>query len=198
MSGRCSTCSRDSRGSRPSRRRYVDAIGDADCELLDTRKTTPGLRVLEKYAVACGGGTTHRTGLYDAILVKDNHLALAGDDLTGFLTSRLGAVDLDQSAFVEIEVDTLEQFSAVLDAVRAGAPIDYVLLDNMTTDQLRRAVSMRDDAGASIRLEASGGITLETVGAVAATGVDRISTGAVTHQAQSLDLGLDIVVDATG
>lgn len=181
--------------------RYVEQTGGTRARVYDTRKTLPGLRGLQKYAVACGGGATHRMGLYDAVLLKDNHLAHVGiDNLTRAVTD---AVRQCRSAhpglkFVMIEVDTLAQLEQVL-----PAGVDIVLLDNMTTDELTEAVRMRDGMvleatggrgvpGAGVELEASGGVTLETIHAIAQTGVDRISVGALTHSAPALDLGLDI------
>ncbi|MFG0305888.1 MAG: carboxylating nicotinate-nucleotide diphosphorylase [Phycisphaerales bacterium JB040] len=173
---------------------FVHAIEDTPARVLDTRKTTPGLRVLEKYAVRCGGGLCHRLGLYDAVLIKDNHVA--GLDLDGFQSRiaeacRRGAGEREagRSRFVEVEVDTPEQFERTL-AIEPGL-IDFVLLDNFTPAQLASAVARRDGSGSRILLEASGGITLDTVGAVARTGVDRISVGGLTHRAVSLDVGLD-------
>jgi nicotinate-nucleotide pyrophosphorylase (carboxylating) len=160
-------------------RRYVDAVAGIDVAILDTRKTTPGLRVLEKHAVVCGGGRNHRFGLDDGVLVKDNHLLAAGDIATA--VSRLRAAT---TLPVEVECDTVEQ---VGEALEAGA--DAILLDNMTLEQLRSAVALADGRA---RLEASGGITLDTVRAVADTGVDEISVGALTHSARSLDVSLEI------
>jgi nicotinate-nucleotide pyrophosphorylase (carboxylating) len=159
-------------------RRYVDAVAGTGAVILDTRKTTPGLRALEKHAVACGGGQNHRFGLYDGILVKDNHLRLAG--------SVPGAVTRAKEAGVpvEVECDTLDQ---VKEAIAAGA--DSILLDNMTVDALREAVAL---AGGGTPLEASGGVTLATVRAVAETGVDFISVGALTHSARSLDFSMEV------
>lgn len=167
--------------------------------LYDTRKTTPGLRVLEKYAVRCGGGLCHRLGLHDAVLIKDNHLAGVGvRELAAFVAKaaaearRLapGAV-----SFVEVEVDTLDQFRALLGL--APGVVDIVLLDNMGPALLREAARLRDAEAPSLQLEASGGITKDSLADVAATGVDRISTGSLTHSAVSLDVALD-VVEATG
>lgn len=168
-------------------RQFVDAIRPLPCKLLDTRKTLPGWRRLAKYAVRCGGGTNHRLGLHDGILIKDNHLAALG---TGDHAIR-AAVERARRAVgtdlpIEIEVDNLEQFDVAL----ACRP-DIILLDNMTTDQLRQAVRRRDASGAPVALEASGGVTLATVRAIAETGVDRISVGLVTHSAPALDIGLD-------
>lgn len=169
---------------------FVSACAGTSAKICDTRKTLPGLRGLQKYAVACGGGTTHRIGLYDAMLIKDNHLAgYSLDQLAERITeAAVTAKQLNpELKFVEVEVDTLEQLERVF--IEA---VDLVLLDNMTLDQLRQAVAMRDASGLPIGLEASGGVTLETVSDIAQTGVDRISVGALTHSAKSLDLGLDI------
>jgi nicotinate-nucleotide pyrophosphorylase (carboxylating) len=159
--------------------RYVDAVSGTGAVILDTRKTTPGLRALEKQAVVSGGGRNHRFGLSDGVLVKDNHLRAAGS--VGAAVERLRATtDLP----VEVECDTLEQ---VHEALWAGA--DAILLDNMTLDGLRTAVEV---ARGRARLEASGGITLENVRAVAETGVDEISIGALTHSASALDVSLEL------
>ncbi len=175
--------------------RFVSAIeqgapGTA-CRLLDTRKTTPGLRVLEKYAVRCGGGFNHRAGLFDAVLVKDNHIArLSPAELTDHATRLAECARADRSLrFVEFESDTLEQLRALL-AVRTGL-IDVVMLDNYTDDDLREAVRLRNELQPGVVLEASGGIDLETIGRVAQTGVDCISSGSLTHGATWIDFGLD-------
>ncbi len=176
--------------------KHVHKIGDLKARLYDTRKTTPGWRRLEKYAVHCGGGHNHRSGLYDAILIKDNHLACHAR-LTGKLLSPSEAIahardflavqpDAATDAIVEIEVDSLEQLSDALPA----SP-DIVLLDNMSTEQLRQAVKLRDATNAGVQLEASGGVNLATLHGIAETGVDRISVGGLTHSAVNLDLGLD-------
>jgi nicotinate-nucleotide pyrophosphorylase (carboxylating) len=159
-------------------RRYVDAVAGTGAVILDTRKTTPGLRSLEKHAVACGGGQNHRLGLYDGILIKDNHLRLAGS--FGDAVSRAKQTGVP----VEVECDTLDQ---VREALAAGA--DSILLDNMSVDTLRESVTL---AGGRTPLEASGGVTLETVRAVAETGVDFISVGALTHSAPSLDFSMEV------
>jgi nicotinate-nucleotide pyrophosphorylase (carboxylating) len=160
-------------------RRYVDAVEGTGVAILDTRKTTPGLRALEKQAVAAGGGRNHRFGLDDGVLVKDNHLAATGSIRAA--VERLRTVtDLQ----IEVECDTLEQLQ---DALAAGA--DAILLDNMSLDELRRAVAVTDGRA---RLEASGGVTLETVRAIAETGVDEISVGALTHSAPALDVSLEL------
>jgi nicotinate-nucleotide pyrophosphorylase (carboxylating) len=160
-------------------RRYVDAVEGTGVAILDTRKTTPGLRAIEKNAVLSGGGRNHRFGLDDGVLVKDNHLRAAGSVRAAVERLR-AATDLP----VEVECDTLGQ---VEEAVAAG--VDAILLDNMTLDKLRAAVALVDGR---VRLEASGGVTLETVRAIAETGVDEISVGALTHSARSLDVSLEL------
>ena len=159
-------------------RRYVEAVAGTGVEILDTRKTTPGLRTLEKYAVRCGGGRNHRLALDDGILIKDNHLRVAGP---------IGAAaELAQAtgAEVEVECDTLEQ---VEEALAAGA--DVILLDNMTPALLTQAVAL---TGGRAKLEASGGVTLENVRAIAETGVEFVSIGALTHSAQALDVSMEV------
>jgi len=160
-------------------RRYVDAVEGTGAAILDTRKTTPGLRALEKHAVAAGGGRNHRFGLDDGVLVKDNHLRAAGSVANA--VERLRAAT---SLAIEVECDTLEQVSEAL-----GAGAEAILLDNMTPDELRAAVAL---VRGRARLEASGGITLENVRDVAETGVDEISVGALTHSARSLDVSLEL------
>jgi nicotinate-nucleotide pyrophosphorylase (carboxylating) len=159
--------------------RYVEAVAGTGVEILDTRKTTPGLRSLEKHAVRSGGGSNHRFGLDDGVLVKDNHLRAAGSVQAAVERLR-AATDLP----VEVECDTLDQ---VREALAAGA--DAILLDNMTLGALHAAVEL---AKGRARLEASGGVTLETVRAIAETGVDQISIGALTHSARSLDVSLEL------
>lgn len=172
--------------------RYVEAIAGTPATICDTRKTTPGMRSMEKYAVRCGGGTLHRLGLHDAVLYKDNHL----QHLTptkfaqAVIIAAKSARDQFDLRFVEVEVDTLEQLQLVLEC--EPGLIDMVLLDNMTPDQMRDAVAARDKLSPQILLEASGSITLDTVRAVAEAGLDRISVGALTHSAQCLDIGLDV------
>lgn len=174
--------------------RYVDAIAHTSAEVFDTRKTTPGWRVLEKYAVRCGGGRNHRMGLYDAVLIKDNHLVGVGvtrlASVVFEMLNKLSA-DKDRPTFVEVEADDLAQMEALLDVVG----IDVILLDNFKLDELRRAVRLRDDRGlrAKVALEASGGITLATASDIAETGVERLSVGAITHSAPALDLSLERV-----
>lgn len=170
--------------------RYVEGVEGTRAGIYDTRKTHAGLRKLEKYAVVCGGGRSHRMGLYDAVLIKDNHIAhLSLDELPRFLESVIAAAARrkPRPKFVMVEVDTLAQ----LDRVLSVGP-DIVLLDNMSTDQLRDAVALRDRLAPKVELEASGGVNLGTVRAIAQAGVDRISVGAITHSAPVLDLGLDI------
>lgn len=161
-------------------RRYVDAIAGTGCTLLDTRKTIPGLRALSKYAVRCGGGTNHRMRLDDAILIKDNHIAVAG----GISQAITQAIAADTGLKVQAECDTLDQ---VRDAIAAGA--DSLLLDNMDTDTLRRAV---DITAGRVPLEASGEVRLDTIRAIAETGVDFASVGAITQYLTPVDIGLDL------
>jgi nicotinate-nucleotide pyrophosphorylase (carboxylating) len=168
-------------------RRYVEAIAGLPAKILDTRKTTPGWRLLEKYAVRMGGGYNHRMGLYDGILIKDNHLAaVAGETDPVGLAIRRARQHAGVLIPVEIEVEALAQFDRAL----ACQP-NMILLDNMNIEQMTECVRRRNAAGAKTQLEASGGITLATVRSVAQTGVDRISVGALTHSAVALDLALD-------
>ena len=166
---------------------YVEAIRGTPAQILDTRKTTPGWRTFEKYAVTCGGARNHRTGLFDMVLIKDNHLAALRDAPPNAVTA---AVQCSRAMYpqlkVEVEADTLEQ---VAQAAEAGA--DFILLDNMKPDQLRAAVQLV--AGRS-KTEASGGVNLQTVRAIAGSGVDFISVGAITHSARAVDIGLDFEV----
>jgi nicotinate-nucleotide pyrophosphorylase (carboxylating) len=163
---------------------YAAKIAHTKAKITDTRKTTPGLRALEKYAVRCGGGVNHRFGLDDAVLIKDNHIAVAGGVGPALDAARAAVGHLVK---VEIEVDTLDQLREVLASGRA----DVVLLDNMTPETLREAVAL---CKGKIVTEASGGVTLDTVAAIAETGVDVISSGALTHSAPSLDVALDIEI----
>ena len=163
---------------------YAAKIAHTKAKITDTRKTTPGLRALEKYAVRCGGGVNHRFGLDDAVLIKDNHIAVAGGVGKALDAARAAVGHLGK---VEIEVDTLDQLKQVL----ANGKADVVLLDNMDTKTLRDAVAL---CKGKIVTEASGGVTLETVAAIAKTGVDVISSGALTHSAPSLDVALDIEI----
>jgi nicotinate-nucleotide pyrophosphorylase (carboxylating) len=170
-------------GVASSTRRWADALAGTSAVVRDTRKTTPGLRALEKYAVRCGGGVNHRMGLSDMALVKDNHVAAAGGITQAYRRVR----DLEATIPVEIEVDSLD---GLREAITAGA--DEVLIDNFTPEQMREAVEIRDAMNVSVRLEASGGLTLESARSVAATGVDLIAVGELTHSARVLDLGLDL------
>ncbi|MCH7751013.1 MAG: carboxylating nicotinate-nucleotide diphosphorylase [Planctomycetes bacterium] len=176
-------------------RAYAEQVRGTSARVYDTRKTTAGWRRLEKYAVRCGGACNHRTGLYDAILIKDNHLAQSGPGteeaadavrrVRQFAKDYQGPEQL-ADLLIEVEVDTLEQLAAVLPT----GP-DLVLLDNMPPEMLRQAVEMRDAQAPQVELEASGGVRLETLREIASSGVDRISVGALTHSARSLDIGLD-------
>jgi nicotinate-nucleotide pyrophosphorylase (carboxylating) len=171
-------------------RSYVDAVAGTSARICETRKTLPGLRALQKWACRCGGALPHRHGLFDAMLVKDNHLAHVPPQALAQTLAEASARarKLNPSLkFIEVEVDTLEQLAVVL-----KAPVDLVLLDNMPPDLLRQAVAIRNQAAPKVGLEASGGVTLQSVRQIAGTGVDRISVGALTHSAPSLDLGLDI------
>jgi nicotinate-nucleotide pyrophosphorylase (carboxylating) len=163
-------------------RAYVEAVAGTGAVITDTRKTTPGLRALEKHAVACGGGTNHRFGLDDAILIKDNHVALAGGVGEAVRRARAAVGHLMK---VEVEIDRLDQ----LDEAVAERP-DVIMLDNFSLEDLRAAVAR---VAGRITLEASGGVTLQTVRAIAETGVNVISVGALTHSAGSLDIGLDVL-----
>ncbi|HYA07973.1 MAG TPA: carboxylating nicotinate-nucleotide diphosphorylase [Gaiellaceae bacterium] len=162
-------------------RRFVDLVDGTGATILDTRKTTPGLRALEKYAVRCGGGRNHRAGLYDAVLVKENHLRVAGGIPAAVATLRERA----DGFALEVEAETLEQ---VAEALAAG--VERILLDNMTPDEIARAVALVDGRA---ELEASGGVSLATVRAYAETGVDFISVGALTHGARSLHVSLEVL-----
>ncbi|MEO1265233.1 MAG: carboxylating nicotinate-nucleotide diphosphorylase [Pseudomonadota bacterium] len=162
---------------------YAGAIAGTRARIIDTRKTTPGLRAFEKYAVRCGGGTNHRVGLFDAVLIKDNHIAVAGGIGPAVLAARAHAGHMVK---IEVEVDTLAQLRDAL-----AHNIDAVLLDNMPPDTLRESVRLIDGLCLA---EASGGVTLETVRAIAEAGVDLISVGALTHSASVLDIGLDITI----
>jgi nicotinate-nucleotide pyrophosphorylase (carboxylating) len=176
-------------------RKYVDAVAGTGAAIYDTRKTAPGWRALEKYAVRAGGGRNHRMGLYDAVLVKDNHLAVLSrsgrKEAIAALKDKLPAVrkKLPAGGFIELEVNTLGELAEAL-----KLPVDVVMLDNMSVADLRRALEMRDKAKlrGKVALEASGGITLANVRAVAETGVERIAVGALTHSAAAVDIALDV------
>jgi nicotinate-nucleotide pyrophosphorylase (carboxylating) len=163
---------------------FVARIAHTKARIVCTRKTTPGLRALEKYAVRCGGGYNHRFGLDDAILIKDNHIAVAGGIKAVLERAKSAAGHLVK---IEIEVDSLEQLKEVLDVELA----DVVLIDNFDLQSMRKAVAM---VSGRLVIEASGGITLETAAAIAETGVDYLSSGALTHSVQNLDVGLDIAM----
>jgi nicotinate-nucleotide pyrophosphorylase (carboxylating) len=165
-------------------RQFVDAIGNHPAKILDTRKTTPGLRALEKAAVVAGGGVNHRFGLYDMVLVKDNHLATFGG-LSSF-ADRIQQLRRERPNIrIEVEVDDLEQARAFAEV----DGIDVILLDNMTPAQIREALALRKD---NVQFEASGGITLKNVKRIAATGVDYISIGSLTNAARAIDIGLEM------
>ncbi|HEX7662641.1 MAG TPA: carboxylating nicotinate-nucleotide diphosphorylase [Pseudonocardiaceae bacterium] len=162
---------------------WVDAVAGTGCAIRDTRKTLPGLRHLQKYAVRCGGGVNHRMGLGDAVLIKDNHVIAAGGVAQAIAAVRQHAPTLP----CEVEVDTLEQLDIALDA-----GVDEILLDNFEPEQCAAAVRRRDELSPKTRLESSGGLTLDRARAYAETGVDYLAVGALTHSAQALDLGLDL------
>lgn len=177
--------------------RFVAAAqqGNPRAAVYDTRKTIPGWRELDKYAVRCGGGRNHRNGLYDAVLLKDNHIAgipvsQLADRLRAMLARLAAHAGGRKPDFVEVEVDRHEQFVAVCEV----EGVDVILLDNYSLDEMRRAVAWRDERGlrGRVSLEASGGVTLESVAAIAATGVDRIAVGALTHSAAALDIAMDV------
>jgi len=167
-------------------RRFVDTVAGTNAVILDTRKTTPGLREFERIAVRAGGGVNHRFGLFDRVLAKDNHLAVTGD-AAGLQRAINEAKKRASDTLVEIEADTLDQVRFLCDL----RGVDIILLDNMSNEQLREAVQIRGKK--QIILEASGGVNLETVAAIAATGVDQISVGALTHSARAIDLSMEIV-----
>ena len=178
-------------------RRYVAAVAGTRARVCDTRKTTPAWRRLEKFAVRCGGGLNHRIGLYDAILIKDNHIAFCGEQTQSMspadavrrsreFVENCDAIRNKSEFIIEIEVDSMAQLENVLPSMP-----DIVLLDNMSLDQLAASVEIRNTIAPSVYLEASGGVNLETIGDIARTGVDRISVGALTHSAPNFDIGFD-------
>ena len=170
-------------------KRFVQAVAGLPCKILDTRKTTPGWRLLEKYAVRQGGGANHRMGLYDGILIKDNHLAAMPKVMLPIaMALRAGSNRATESMPVELEVESLEQLDA---ALASNYPPEIVLLDNMPPDQMVEAVRRRNAKAPKVLLEASGRVTLKTVRDIALTGVDRISIGELTHSAPALDIALD-------
>jgi nicotinate-nucleotide pyrophosphorylase (carboxylating) len=166
-------------------RRFVDAVSGTKVVILDTRKTTPGLREFERLAVRAGGGVNHRFGLFDRVLAKDNHLAITGD-AAGLQRAIDQAKNRAPDILIEIEADTLDQVRLLCDL----RGVDIILLDNMSNDQLREAVQIRGEK--KILLEASGGVNLDTVAAIAATGIDQISVGTLTHSARAIDLSMEI------
>jgi nicotinate-nucleotide pyrophosphorylase (carboxylating) len=168
-------------GTATATRHYVDAVAGTGCQILDTRKTLPGLRLAQKYAVRCAGGRNHRIGLYDMVLVKENHIVAAGGIAAALLQARAAAPGIP----VEIEVETLEEFRAAL----AAAP-DVIMLDEFDVPTMREAVALNRSAGSRVKLEASGGIDLDTVRRIAATGVDYISVGSLTKHLHATDLSL--------
>jgi nicotinate-nucleotide pyrophosphorylase (carboxylating) len=167
-------------------RQFVDAVGNHSAKILDTRKTTPGLRALEKAAVVAGGGVNHRFGLYDMVLVKDNHLAALGD-LSSFAERIRRLREERPNIRIEVEADDLEQVRTFVEV----DGIDVILLDNMTPAQIREALALKRN---NIKFEASGGITLKNVKRVAATGVDYISIGALTNAARAIDIALELTL----
>lgn len=169
-------------GTATTTRLYVDAVSGTNCRILDTRKTLPGLRLAQKYAVRCGGGTNHRIGLFDAILVKENHIAAAGSIAAAVSAART----LNSKVLLEVEVENLDELDQALEAA-----VDRVLLDNFSLDDLRRAVSStRGHRNTGIQLEASGNMSLETLRNVAETGVDFISVGGLTKHVRAVDLSM--------
>lgn len=170
--------------------RFVRRVAGTRAKIYDTRKTIPGFRALEKYAVVAGGGYNHRIGLYDGLLVKDNHVAAVPvKELVSHLQPTINQCRAeDPSRLVEVEVDTLDQLREVLKLTG----VDVILLDNMDCPKMELAVEMRNKSGQTVDLEASGGVTLETVRSIADTGVERIAVGAITHSATALDIGMDV------
>ncbi len=185
-------------------RTFVDRVAGTQARVLDTRKTTPGWRRIEKYAVVCGGGANHRMGLYDAVMLKDNHLAFyrsqvdvnadvipnALKQARKWIIENASRLPNGEETILQLEVDTIEQFEIAISDSNATRP-DIVLLDNMSTEQLSAAVKIRDGCAQDVLLEASGGVNLDTIAGIAKTGVDRISVGALTHSALNFDIGLD-------
>ena len=185
-------------------RSFAERVAGTEAKVLDTRKTLPGWRRLEKYAVACGGGTNHRMGLYDAVMLKDNHLAFfksqvdeadasipkALSQSRQWITENADRLPNGTKTILQLEVDTIDQFQVAIQESNSAKP-DIVLLDNMSTEQLSEAVAIRNANAKEVLLEASGGVNLDTISAIAKTGVDRISVGALTHSAKNFDIGLD-------
>lgn len=175
-------------GTATEARRYVDAIEGTGCQILDTRKTLPGLRLAQKYATRCGGASNHRLGLYDMVLIKENHIAAAGSIAAAVKAARQQA----PSMRVEVEVESLAEFEA---ALAAGA--DIVMLDELSLEDMSIAVAANRERGGNAKLEASGGITLESVRRVAETGVDYISIGGITKHLQAVDLSMRLQFEST-
>lgn len=185
---------------------FAEKVAGTNAQVLDTRKTTPGWRLLEKYAVACGGGTNHRMGLFDAVMIKDNHLAFYRTQVPeseqtidqalsvarNWIKDNASRLPNGDKTILQLEVDTLDQLKIAIDDNNPTLP-DIVLLDNMNNEQLAKAVAMRDEMAQGVLLEASGGVNLSTVAGISRTGVDRISVGAITHSASNFDIGLDWV-----
>jgi len=175
-------------GTATATRRYVDAIAGTACRILDTRKTIPGLRLAQKYAVRCGGGTNHRLGLFDAILVKENHIAAAGSLSAAVASARSVA----GSAMVEVEGETLEELEQAL-----ATDVDRIMLDEFSLPDMRRAVALaRATPGRPVELEASGNVSLETIRAIAETGVDYVSVGAITKHVKAIDVSMRFLDDS--
>ena len=165
--------------------RYVEAVRGTGARILDTRKTTPGLRTLEKYAVRCGGGENHRLGLYDMVLIKDNHIAAAGGIGDAVRNAKCKMQNVKCKMAIEVEVKELSQ---LMEALEVG--VDRIMLDNMGVEEMRRAVEKIRKVSEAVEIEASGGVTLERIREIAETGVDLISVGALTHSAHALDVSL--------
>lgn len=169
--------------------KFVDAVDGLPAKIYDTRKTTPGLRILEKYAVKAGGGENHRMRLDDMVMLKDNHIRIFSECLDGSINQAVEKIksNISQDTIpIMVETDRLDQVEEAL-----NCSVEYILLDNMDIDSLRKAVALRNTIAPTIRLEASGGVTLSKVREIAQTGVDRISVGALTHSAQHVDIGMD-------
>lgn len=172
-------------GTATAARGYVDAVAGTFCQILDTRKTLPGLRTAQKYATRCGGARNHRLGLYDAVLIKENHIAAAGS-----IGAAIAMARRSTRVLIEVEVESLEEFREAL-----AAQPEMILLDDFTLEDLRLAVALNRERGARVKLEASGGVTLQTVREIAQTGVDFISVGAITKHVRAVDLSLRISED---
>jgi len=166
--------------------RFVEAVKPHKVKIMDTRKTTPGLRILEKYAVGAGGGTNHRLGLHDQILIKDNHLAALGYNWEA--VARTIEASRGKNIKAEVEVQDLDQFKRVI-----GLNPDIIMLDNMGLKDIKAAVALRDEGHHGVKLEVSGGVNLKNAKTIAATGIDMISVGALTHSVKALDFSLEIV-----